>query len=303
MMATILIAGGTGLIGKRLSQIFVEKGYEVILLSRKGNLSASPKKYKWDIPNKFIEAAAIQKADYVINLAGAAIADRRWTTQRKKEIIDSRLNSTRLLLDSFKKINKKPKMYIAASAIGFYGDTNEEWMDENSKSAEGFLSKVCVLWEKASKEFEDWNVATSIIRVGIVFSSRGGALQKMLPSYQFGLGTYFASGTQYYSWIHIEDICQIFVAVLENNWTGIYNGVAPHPISNKQLAKDIATALDKNSLIISIPKFALRLAMGEMADVVLVGSRVSSKKLENLGFQFQFPKLIPAVRDIVARKV
>ena len=302
-MSTILIAGGTGLIGQRLSEIFIEKGYEVILLSRKGNLSAAPKKYKWDIPNHFIEEEAIQKADYVINLAGAGIADSRWTDQRKKEVIDSRLDSTRLLLEAFKKINKKPKMYIAASAIGFYGETKEEWIDENAKSGEGFLSKVCVLWEKATKDFEEWNVPTAIIRVGIVFSTKGGALQKMLPSYNFRLGTYFASGIQYYSWIHIEDICQIFVAVLENKWTGIFNGVAPKPTANKQLAKDIATALDKNSLIISVPKFALRLAMGEMADVVLVGSRVSSKKLENLGFQFQFPKLIPAVRDIVARKV
>ena len=304
-MANVLIAGGSGLIGQRLSQLLKDKGHQVLVLSRKENLQADPPRYRWNIPKQFVDPKALQKADYLINLAGTGIADARWSRARKRSIIDSRVDSTLLLLKALQKEGKNPKAYIAATAIGYYGERGDSWVDEDSAPGEnGFLPEVCVQWEDAAKRFENSGIRTTIIRVGIVLSTRGGALQKMLPSYQLRTGAYFGDGSQYYSWIHLDDLCRIFIAAVEeDDFSGIFNGVSPNPLPNKQLAKDIGKALNKPALVVPVPEFGLRLTMGEMADVVLVGSRVSAQKLLDRGFQFAHPELIPAVRDLVARKL
>ena len=264
-----------------------------------------PPQYHWDIKKEEVDIEAIKQADYIINLAGAGIADKRWTDARKKIIIESRVQTAQLLYDACSRLNHKPKAYISASAIGYYGERGDTWVNEDSAPGdEGFLPKSCIAWEAAVDPFNASDIRTVIIRIGIVLSTQGGALAKMLPSYHVRVGAYFGNGQQYYSWIHIEDMCRIFAkAVEDKSMKGVYNGVAPHPVTNKKLAEDIATALDKPSVVMPVPEFGLRLAMREMADVVLVGSRVSSKKIEQTGFDFQHPELIPALRDLVERNI
>ncbi|MEL6922700.1 MAG: TIGR01777 family oxidoreductase [Bacteroidota bacterium] len=304
-MPTVLIAGGTGLIGKRLTTLLKAKGHKVILLSRTPDLQADPPEYAWDTKKMHIAPEAVKQADYVINLAGAGIADQRWTDSRKQVIIESRVKTAQLLWEGFRQMNKQPKAYISASAIGYYGDRGDELLKETSAPGpEGFLPESCIAWEGAVQPFVESDIRTVIIRIGIVMSTQGGALAKMLPSYYVRTGAYFGDGQQYYSWIHIDDLCGIFIKAIEDEkMKGTYNGVAPNPLRNKQLAKDIATALDKPSLIVPAPTFGLRLAMGEMADVVLDGSKVSSEKIESTGFQFQFPDFIPAIRDLKKRGI
>lgn len=303
-MACILIAGGSGLIGKRLSQLLVEKKHEVIHLSRKPNPDASFPTFAWDLQKGYIDEAAIHKADYVINLAGTGIADARWSDKRKKLIISSRVESTLLLKNTFEKLNKQPKAFLPASAIGFYGDRGNDWMYEASQPGTGFLAHSCIAWEKALQEVIDTGWRTVIIRIGIVLSTQGGALEKMITPMKFRAGAYFGNGQQYYSWIHIDDLCRMFIKGIEDkNMQGIYNGVAPNPATNKQFAYDLETAMGQKSIILPAPAFGLRLAMGEMADVVLTSARVSSQKVEDQGFQFAFPELVPALKDVIKRNI
>jgi len=303
-MPTVLIGGGTGLIGRHLSNLLKQKGYEVILLSRKRDLNGPFPQYGWNLETGEIDNEAILKADYVLNLAGAGIADKRWTVSRKKTIIDSRVKSMQLLKAAFNKLNKKPKAFIAASAIGFYGDRRDEWLDEKSNPGEGFLSESTRQWEKSAKEMESIGSRLITIRIGIVLSTKGGALPKLVLPQKFWLGTYFSDGMAYYPWIHIDDLCNIFIKSIEDeSMNGIFNGVAPTPVSNIELTKAIATALNKKVMMIPVPAFLLRLGMGEMADVVLTSARVSAEKIKNSGFKFQFPELVPALKDLFARKI
>lgn len=303
-MPTVLITGGTGLMGSRLSELLSEKGYQVIHLSRKENLNAQFPAYKWDIKKGEIADEALKQSDYVITLAGAGIADSRWSKARKKLIIDSRVNGIQLIGERLKALNHTPKAIIGASAIGFYGNSGSQLVDENTRAGNGFLSESVQAWENAYGDLEDLNTRIARVRVGIVLSTTGGALEKMLPTYKAGFGTYFGSGKQMYSWIHLDDVCNIFIHLMENNQlSGTFNAVAPHPVSNLQMAKDIATAKGMNPVVFPAPSLALKLALGEMAAVVLDGSNVSSKKIEASGFQYQFPELIPALKDLLNRKI
>ncbi|MEM9821620.1 MAG: TIGR01777 family oxidoreductase [Bacteroidota bacterium] len=302
--STVLIAGGSGLIGQRLSQLLVQKGYRVLLLSRRKQITSPYPVYKWDISKGFIDPEAIQQADFAINLAGAGIADRHWTKKRKQLIIDSRVKSNQLLASELAKAGKA-KAYIAAAAIGYYGNSGMEWVDEESLSPDhGFLTESCQIWESTLQEIAKGPLKTTIIRIGIVLSTQGGALEKMLLSFKARVGTYFGDGSQIYSWIHIDDLCRLFIMALENEaWEGVFNGVAPEPVSNKALVEAMGRALEKKSLIVPAPAFALRLAMGEMADMILFGSRVSAEKVQRAGFQFQFPEVENAIRDLLQRNI
>ena len=249
---TILIAGGSGLIGQRLSHLLEQKGYSVIHLSRKENLNARFPTYKWDLNAGFIDPKAIQQADYAINLAGAGIADRHWTKKRKKVIIDSRVKSNQLLAETLEKAGKA-KAFITAAAIGYYGNSGSEWVDETSPSPNhGFLTESCQAWEQVLQKIANGPLRTVIIRIGIVLSTQGGAMEKMLLSFKVRVGSYFGDGSQYYSWIHIDDLCNMFIMAIEKEeMEGIYNGVAPNPVSNKALTQAMANALGKKSLAIA----------------------------------------------------
>ena len=298
-MPNILIAGGTGLIGQRLSQILTEKQHQVFHLSRHPKPSSKYPTYKWDIDKNYIDQEAITQADYVINLAGAGVADQRWTPQQKKRIIDSRVKSTRLLLSSFNRYDHSPKAYLASAAIGFYGDRGSEWLDERAGPSNGFLSESCQAWENAIKEVSDAGIPTLTLRIGIVLTKKGGALEKMLLPIRFYTNTYFGDGQQWYSWIHIDDLCQLFVQGIEQGWQGVYNGVAPNPSTNKDFAVALAKGMNRPALLFSTPAFILKTAMGEMAEILLNSSRVSAKKAMEKGFEFRFPTLEDALNDLL----
>ncbi len=302
-MARILIAGGTGLVGKTLTQHLLGKGHEVSILSRSSKKIESVAVYQWDPLKNEIDEKCIVDVDYVINLAGAGIADKRWTASRKKLIIESRTKSAEILGRLIKSYNKSIK-YMAASAIGYYGNRGHEILTEESSPGEGFLSESVLAWEAASQSIAKIGVEVSILRIGIVLSTKGGALAKMLMSYPLKVGSYFGDGSQIYSWIHIDDLVRIFSFLMEREGKNrrVINAVAPSPVSNKQMAKSINTAGAYGALIIPAPSIAMKLALGEMSAVVLDSTKVESKKLESLGFEFQWPTIDAALSDIIKNK-
>ena len=304
-MKNVLIAGGTGLLGMRLSQLLKAKGHKISHLSRQQNLNADFPAYQWDLEKKFIDPPAIEQADVIINLAGAGVAEARWTDARKKLIIDSRVDSTSLL-KSFIENKKAPaKTYLSASAIGYYGNRGDQLLKEtDTPGKKGFLPESVVAWEKAIDEVAKTGIRTVAFRIGIVLSTQGGALEKMLIPFNFFNGTYFGDGSMYYSWIHIDDMANMFIDAIENKqFGGYYNSVAPNPATNKEIILACKKALRKPALIMPAPAFALRLVMGEMADMILDSAKVSSEKIEKEGFQFQFPELLPAIKDLLERKI
>ncbi len=303
-MSTVLIAGGSGLVGQRLSELLLEKGHRVIHLSRRANPEARIPTYAWDLQKATIDEKAVAQADYVINLAGAGIADRLWTKARKQLIIDSRVKGNELLHRTFQKLDRPPKAYISASAVGYYGHTANTLVGEEASPGQGFLTESVVAWEKAITPIAQSNIRTVVLRIGIVLSMQGGAFEKMFPSYKINVGAYFGNGKQYYSWIHIDDLCRMFVATMEQeSYMGVYNAVGPAPATLKTIAQTIAQAMDKKALIVPAPAPVLRLGLGEMADMLLFSTRVSSQKIEQQGFSFEFPELEGAIRDVLQRKI
>lgn len=303
-MKTVLIAGGSGLVGQRLSELLDKKNYQVILLSRRKNLNARFPTYQWNLDEGTIDSEAIEQANYIINLAGAGIADKRWSSKRKKEIIDSRVKSNELIANKIKG-SKHLKAFLGAAAIGYYGNRGDQLMKESDVPGKsGFLAESCIAWEKSFEKIKMTTVRTVIIRIGVVLSTKGGALEKMLLPAKFGLGSYFGNGSQYFSWIHIDDICQMFIDGIEKeNMNGVFNGVAPNPVTNKEITQSINKVSSRFGVLLPVPEFALRLAMGEMADVVLHSTRVSAEKMLKQGFSFQFPDLEPALNDLLVRKI
>ncbi len=297
----ILIAGGTGLVGCRLSALLTQRGYEVAHLTRTKNTNSPYKQYLWDIKKGTIEADALQYAEAVINLTGAGIADSRWTTARKKEIIESRTMSNALLKKSFEQFGA-PKTYLSASAIGFYGNRADTLLTEESPAGQGdFLSKTCIAWENAIQSVAATGVRTVIFRIGIVCTLEGGALPQTMLPIKFGLGTYFGHGQQYYSWIHIDDLCRLFIAALENKaWEGTYNAVAPNPVTNKDFTQILIAAMRRKALLLPTPAFMMRLILGEMAAIVLFSSNVSAKKVATMDFLFDYPRLKEALEALIS---
>ncbi|WP_370088868.1 TIGR01777 family oxidoreductase [Ekhidna sp.] len=296
---TVLITGGTGLVGSRLNELLSSKGYTVHHLSR----NPTQKHYQtfyWDVKKMEIEDEAITSADAIIHLAGAGVSDKRWSDAWKKEIYNSRIDSTRLLKDKVSVLNPNLKHFISASAIGYYGwDSGDTLVDESSEKGDGFLADVVADWEKEVNTFDELNIRTSKVRIGIVLSDEGGALVEMMKPIKFGVGAPLASGNQYMSWIHMDDLCGIFAHILENGKAGTFNGVSPAPATNKEFTKSIATELKKPLWLPNVPKFALRLIVGEMADILVGGNRVSSKKIEDAGFNFKYVALDHALQDLL----
>ncbi|MEM6697837.1 MAG: TIGR01777 family oxidoreductase [Bacteroidota bacterium] len=301
-MANVLIGGGTGMIGMRLSELLTAKGYQVSHLSRTRNMEATYPAYQWNIEQKSIDEEAVKQADYIINLAGAGIADQLWSEKRKKVIIDSRVYSTLILKKAIEKHRPDLKAFLSASAIGFYGNRGEQILTEESEAGEEeqFLVKSVLEWEDAIEEVKKTGVRTALLRIGLVLSTKGGALPKILLSTKVNVGGYFSNGQQWYAWVHIDDLCRMFIHFIENdNLSGVFNGTAPNPERNKDFTKKVGDALDKNLLLIPAPAFGLKLAMGEMSTTVLNSTRVTSKRMEESGFEFGYPELTGALRDLL----
>ena len=302
-METILIAGGTGLIGQRIVQLLDPKRYKIKILTRSSKISRGNVSYhKWDIDMGVIDPVALD-ADYLINLTGAGIADARWSDSRKKLLIDSRVNSTLLIHSAMKKSGKKFKTIVSASAVGYYGDRGEDILDETSNPGDEFMATCCMLWEDASQKLSEITNYNRILRVGVVMSTKGGALPKILMTKSLRVFNYFGNGAQYYSWVHIDDVSRMFIHFLSKPGShAIYNGVAPRPLTNKKITQEIKEAVG-SGLVLPAPAFALRIALGEMANVVLNSNRVIPKNLLEEGFVYQHPDLTGAVQDLLDRKV
>lgn len=293
-MKNILITGGSGLIGRKITRLLEQKGYAVAWLSRS---SQDQKSFSWDISKLEIDPQAMEWADAVIHLAGAGVAEKRWTAERKKTILQSRTQSTSLLYHAIEQAENKPDTLISASAVGYYGvSTGATLINENSPAGDDFLSQVTRAWENEVKQIESLHIRTVILRIGVVLDAQGGALQEMLkPPVAAPLGT----GAQWMSWIHIEDLVRMFVYALEKTTLqGIYNAVGPNPATNQQLTYEAAKAKGKPYVGIGVPGFILKLVLGEMASMVLGGNRVSSQKIQKSGFQYEYPELVTAMDEL-----
>jgi uncharacterized protein (TIGR01777 family) len=301
---TVLITGGSGLVGARLSQLLLEAGYQVIHLGRKKSRSGSILTYQWDLKKGIIEVEALLRADHIVHLAGAGVVDSRWTDDRKKEIISSRVDSANLLLAELKKLQLKPITFVSASAVGYYGNTGSALVTEDAVPGNDFLAEVCTAWESAAKQFEEIGSRVVVLRTGIVLSTKGGALPKTAAPVKFGIGATLGDGTQYVPWIHIDDLCRQYIYAIQNEkMKGIYNATAPQPVTNKEFTDSIGDALGKKTINTPAPAFVLKLAMGEMAIAVLGGQRTSSMKIQEAGFTFNFPQVLPALKDVFERGV
>ncbi|MCP9234936.1 TIGR01777 family oxidoreductase [Lewinella sp. JB7] len=298
-MQTVLIGGGSGFVGMHLSRKLRSAGYEVRHLSRSARPDAEFPTFIWDIQTGVIDAAAFDGIDYVINLAGAGIADERWTAERKQVIIASRTDSTRLLATTLARLGVTPKLYLSASAIGYYGDRGEEILDEAAAPGNGFLSHSCVLWEDSVEEVARLGVPVFINRTGIVLHPEAGALEKMLLPLKLRTSTYFGNGRQFFSWIHIEDLVGIYAYAIANQLTGVYNGTAPNPVRSRAFAQSLGPALHKSALVVPAPAAALELAMGEMSHTVLDSTRCSAAKIEGAGYRFAYPELSQALEQLL----
>lgn len=296
-MAKVLITGGTGMIGSRLTQQLRSAGHQVRLLSR--NPQGVAETYSWNPQDGTMDTRALNDIDTIVHLAGAGIADKAWTSTRKQEIVDSRVKTSELLLEHCKKEGIRLKQFISASAIGWYPlIISPNRYDELSPPGKGFLADVCKQWEKAAESFESVADSVSIVRIGLVLAKGEGALKQIELPVKYYCAAGLGSGKQAMSWIHVEDVGNIFTHILEHRLAGIYNAVGPETTSNQEFMQTLADVMERPLVLPNVPEFALRMALGEKADLILKGVMLSSKKIQATGFSFQYPTLNTALMNI-----
>lgn len=301
-MKTILITGASGLIGKRLTEILLEKKYQVRHLSRKKISDAVPT-FIWNVERNEMDVSAFENADAIIHLAGTNIYERRWNARVKKNIYDSRIYGTRLLIQSLKENPNQVKTIVSASGIGYYGDRKKEKVTEDFYPANSFLGNVCHDWEKEVRRAEEINIRTIQLRAGIVLAKNSGALKELSLPLKFFMRPIFLPGTQRWSWIHIDDACNMFIHAIESeNMKGAYNACAPHPVQYSEFAKTLARTMKKNTLPLPLTKWMLRIQSGEFSGALFEDCNCSAKKVLDSGFQFQFPQLETAMKNLLAEK-
>ena len=300
-METVLITGGTGLVGKPLCSALTSLGYSVHLLSRKPVNNPKYATYFWDPESKQLDQEVIDEADYIIHLAGENIGAKRWTATRKQQVLDSRVQSGELLFQKIQASKGQLKAFISASAIGYYGAvTSENIFSEQDSAGDDFLGSTCHAWEQVSRAISSEGIRTVTLRMGVVLAANGGALPKMIFPVKYGFGSALGSGDQYMSWIHMQDIIAIIIKALqERAMSGIYNAVSPQGISNRVFMKTLAAVLRKPFIMPAVPSFVIRSLIGEMSDMILKGSRVSGQKLIHSGYTFLFPEIEGALKNIL----
>jgi len=303
MSMKVLITGGTGLIGSHLTRLLQERDHEVGLLSRSQLDRDGVVSFVWDPDRGSIDGEAIRWADAIIHLAGAGIADQRWTEKRKQLIISSRQRSGDLLYKALKDSQKPLEAFVGASAVGYYGGKSRVGnFQEDDAPAADFQSITCQKWEASSRQVQELNIRTVILRVGVVLTTGGGALPKMALPIRFGIGSPLGSGKQAVPWIHIDDVCGIFIKALEDKqMDGVFNAVAPEPVSNGDLTRGIARVLHRPLMFPRVPGFVLKLILGEMSEIVLEGNQVSSAKILGTGFSFKHATLDQALENLYTK--
>jgi len=294
----ILLTGGTGLIGRSLTKQLLENGYQVSLLSRSPGNDLLVKTFLWDIGKSEIDAHCIDGVDTIVHLAGAGIADKPWTDKRKKELIDSRTKSIELVYGLLRTKGHQVKSLISASAIGFYSDRGDELMTELSPPSNDFMAQCCIAWEKAVDEGATLGLRIVKFRTGVVLDN-SGALAKLAQPVKLYVGSPLGNGNQWIPWIHWLDVIDMYMYAIENeSFTGVYNMVSPKPVTNKQLTQAVAKQLHKPIWLPNVPSFVLKVLLGEMSTIVLGSTKVSSQKIEEAGYQFKYPELTAALKEI-----
>jgi uncharacterized protein (TIGR01777 family) len=305
-MDTVIITGGTGLIGNALSKFLLSRGYQVVILTRnpKAHRSSSPgiSYAAWNIDEQSANEEAFKKAKYLIHLAGAGVADKSWTEKRKKEIVESRTKSSALLIKAMGNIPNEIVSVVSASAIGWYKQNMSHPAVETDPPADDFLGETCVAWENSIKPVEELGKKLVILRTGIVLSNEGGAFPAFKKPIQYGIAGILGNGKQIISWIHIEDLCRLYMEAMTNtSWSGIYNAVAPNPVNNRNFTIELAKRIKGNFFIpMPVPNFILRFMLGERSEEVLKSSNISAGKLKQQGFQFIYPTIDTAFTDLIA---
>jgi len=303
MKEIILITGANGLIARNLAQK-LDKEYTVRFLTRK---KKKVHEFEWELKKGTVDQAAFDNVSHIIHLAGANISEKRWTDERKKELISSRVDSARLLMEGVRNRNIKLKSFISASGINYYGtETTEKIYTEEDPAGKDFLSEVVVLWEQVADEFTENGLAERVVklRTAVVLSEKEGALKKLMVPVEYGIGSPLGTGKQYMPWIHLEDIASMYeYAVKNNSVEGAYNAVAPQHTTNAAFTKEVAGILNRPFIMPNVPALLLKLIFGELSVAVLEGSRASAKKIMDSGFDFRFPDLHTALQDLLKDKI
>lgn len=309
-MPVVMISGGTGLIGVRLSHHLIERGYEIIILTRDKNKVSGNAKIVysyWDVEKRTMDIEAIKKSDHIIHLAGAGVMDKKWTEEYKKIILASRTRSAELIINCLKENQHYVKSFVAASAIGWYGEDKNSLMKkegfiESDLPANDFLGKACLLWEASADPVSSLGIRLIKLRTGIVLNKNGGAFREFKKPLQLGIAAILGNGKQIISWIHIDDLCRMYCEAVENNYlNGIYNAVAPCPVSQKDMVLTLAEKLrNKFFTPVHVPAFLLKLRFGKRSMEILKSATVSSKKIKSTGFTFLYPTIEAALDELVS---
>ncbi|MFD2565314.1 TIGR01777 family oxidoreductase [Aquimarina rubra] len=298
----VLITGATGLIGQEIVGLCHQSNIDVNYLTTSKNKLTSDKNYKgyyWNPSSGEIDLDCFEDVEVIINLVGATVA-KRWTKKYKQEIIDSRVDTASIILESLKKIKHSVRHIVSASAIGIYPDSFQNYYKEDSTELDsGFLGEVVTKWEAAVRKFETLNIEVSLLRIGLVLANKGGAFPKIAKPIEKGVGAAFGNGKQWQSWIHLEDLARLFMYVVEEELTGIYNAVAPNPVSNERLTNVVADQVGKKIILPNIPRFMMKLILGEMHVLLFSSQRVCNDKIIETGFQFKYDNITQAVEDLI----
>jgi uncharacterized protein len=300
---SVLITGGSGLIGRHLSSLLLSKGYKVSHLSRTEKSQTDIQVFKWDPDKRYLDPEALNEIQYLVHLAGANIGEKRWTNARKMKIIQSRVDSAKFLFEKIKDNPGSLKAFISASATGYYGSvTSEKIFNEEDPPGTDFLCNTCRQWEEAADLFAGLGIRTVKLRTGVVLEKKDSALTKMMAPARFGFLVRTGSGMQYMPWIHIKDLCNIYLKAIEDStMNGVYNAVVPQHITHNEFIGTLAKTMNKAVFPVNVPSFLLKAALGEMSELVLKGSKVSSEKIVRSGYKFLHPDLEIAIENIIGK--
>lgn len=298
----VLVTGGSGMIGSHLTPLLLEKGYEVSHLGRSKRTSGVVKNFVWDPEKNTLDPEALKDIDAVVHLAGVSVADKRWNARHKREVISSRTDTARMLVERLRSLpGHRVTTLVSASGISYYGldDPARDAFIESDPPADDFMARVTVAWEREVQTAGTLGIRTVMLRTGVVLSSKGGALEKLALPVRFFVGAPLGTGRQYVNWIHIDDLCNLYIKAIEDSsMTGAYNAVAPDPVTNIQMTKAIARSLKRPLWLPPVPGFVVKLIAGGVAEIVLRGGKISSGRIQDAGFRFKFPILKAALDDL-----